>query len=87
MNWTYYKTKQIGGGNALFALKAGILTSELVRSLPWPGEFRHRLDYSHSSAAVIPQVIRIFRIQCVCYTVLLRTGSTRLQENKFVWAV
>ncbi|KAG8221785.1 hypothetical protein J3R82DRAFT_2101 [Butyriboletus roseoflavus] len=62
VNWIYYKTKQIGGGNALFALKAGILTSETVRSLPRPAEFRYQFEYSHSNVAVIPQVIRVFRI-------------------------
>lgn len=33
-NWVYYRVKGIGGGNALFALKAGVLTSEIFCS--WP---------------------------------------------------
>lgn len=62
MNWLYHIATEIGGGNALFALKAGILTSETFRSFPRPEEFRYWLDYSHSSVAVVPRVICVFRI-------------------------
>lgn len=36
VNWMYHRTKEIGGGNALYALKAGILTSETFRLFPRP---------------------------------------------------
>ena len=29
VNWMYHIVKEIGGGNALFALKAAVLTSEI----------------------------------------------------------
>ena len=37
VNWMYHIAKAIGGGNVLFALKAGILTSETFSSWRRPG--------------------------------------------------